>query len=374
MKRTIILMLLGAAALCSCEERFEIHPENYSNMIRLECVADAARDSVFIYPMVCVPAHVRIKTPPQFDITGLGLEIDGVFHKAENISYTVWERPDPYFDEDGMIHYQEEPEPVTRHRWAVPVSVPEGAELKIKASAAGVESVYGTTVVPHRPDVKIECTPYEYVEGTGDQKWSTFYLKVRIRIEDKANDTGYYALQMMEEDRHIIRYTDEAKEEGYEDSDDVNTYGITPENINSTSFDDIEDNSGITVGYDGYKLSYYYSGPMRLYKSDELEDSELYFRITPDFENGPNSHTIYSKHTSRFKIKLYRVSPEIYRYIKADELESNNELASLGLAPVNFTYSNIIGGSGYFGAWSHYEGEWTDNPFIRNNDQYYYYY
>lgn len=376
MKNTLPIIIIGAALLCSCEKRFELHPENYSNMIRLECVADADNDSVYIFPSICVPTQVtlrdRNRNQASVEITGLGIEIDGQYHQAVRTEYheteIVWD--EEYNNDDFIVHTHEEV--VTKYRWAVPGSVPEGASLKIKASAVGTEPVYGETVVPAKPQIGVTCTPYEYTEGFGDDKWTTQYLKVKIDVTDKANDTGYYALQIMQKRRYVRQYTDEGKELGLQDVDETTLYSTTPEKINESTFDDMESDSGITLGYDGYRLSYYYSGPLCIYKSAEIDGQEMYIRVNPDYIVTGNPLVIKNESRTEYQVRLFRISQEVFRYAKAYNLEGN-ELSEAGLAPVNFTYSNIIGGSGYFGSFTCAESGWIENPFVMETEEGRYY-
>ena len=364
--KKIATILLEAILLTGCEKSFELHPEDYSDIIRLECVADATKDSVFIFPSICVPAHTKIRDNVVLDLTGLSIEVNGEERKAVMVDYTEWETPYPYVDENGE-YIVPEPVPVVKHRFAVPGAVPEGASLKIKASAKGMEDVYGLAKVPVRPKLDISCTTYDFTDYGWGGSWTTHYLKFKFDIKDKENETGYYAVQILRKSHSYCEYTEEAKAEGNEDYDYVSIEGITPEDISESSFLEVEENDGITIGYDGYRLSYYWSGAMRLYTAEELENACLYVRVYPDSENNNNPYIIRSGSESMFKTVIFRVSPEIYRYSKAYTLEKNNDLAGMGLAPVNFTYSNIIGGSGYFGAMNCVEGEWMENPFKQEN-------
>lgn len=364
MKKAATIIITAAALLSSaCEKTFQIHPEYYSDMLRLECVADAGKDSVYIFPSLCVPTHIKMKETPKFNITSLSIEVNGQERKARLVTYH--EEVDPTiidWDENGMpVHG--EPTVVERHRWTVPGSVPEGASLKIKASAEGTEDVYAETAVPVKPKVSVISAPFEYVEIDGNDAWITEYIKLNIHIEDKENETGFYAIQFIQESHNLREYTEEAKEDGFEDYDHLNTYSITPEDMSESSFDEMEDNDGITIGYDGYRLGVFWDGEMRLYTADELENSTHYVRVTPDLTVKDDPYIIRGENVHRFRVRVIRVSPEVYRYSKAYNLQMNNGLAEMGLAPVNFTYTNVTGGCGYFGAMVSAESEWISNPF-----------
>lgn len=60
-----------------------------------------------------------------------------------------------------------------------------------------------------------------------------------------------------------------------------------------------------------------------------------------------------------YNIRLYRLSPEVYRCLKARYIIDNSRVPiHLGFSPVTYTYTNVEGGLGMFGAVSEYESGW----------------
>lgn len=51
-----------------------------------------------------------------------------------------------------------------------------------------------------------------------------------------------------------------------------------------------------------------------------------------------------------YRVRVYRLSPEFYRYWLARYSIDNDDLSSLGWAPSNFAYTNVVGGFGVLGA------------------------
>lgn len=67
-----------------------------------------------------------------------------------------------------------------------------------------------------------------------------------------------------------------------------------------------------------------------------------------------------------YDIHLYRLSPEVYRCLKARYIIDNSRVPiHLGFSPVTYTYTNVEGGLGMFGAVSEYESGWFR---IENNE------
>ena len=63
-----------------------------------------------------------------------------------------------------------------------------------------------------------------------------------------------------------------------------------------------------------------------------------------------------------YKLRLYTLSPEMYRYLKSLNDNANNELGHAGLAPLRNLYTNVEGGFGVLGGCRIVETGWLDNP------------
>lgn len=62
-----------------------------------------------------------------------------------------------------------------------------------------------------------------------------------------------------------------------------------------------------------------------------------------------------------YRVRVYRLSQEFYRYCLARYSIDNDELSSLGWAPSNFSYTNVLGGFGVLGAVCCLDLGWKDN-------------
>lgn len=76
----------------------------------------------------------------------------------------------------------------------------------------------------------------------------------------------------------------------------------------------------------------------------------------------PGSKDEYQKETYEFKIFLYKLSEELYKYIKSINDINNNKLGNYGLAPIRSHFTNIENGIGILGGCNIYESEWLDIP------------
>ena len=68
------------------------------------------------------------------------------------------------------------------------------------------------------------------------------------------------------------------------------------------------------------------------------------------------------KETIEFKIYLYKLSKEMYTYLKSLNRINNNDLGGYGLAPIRSHYTNVENGIGLLGGCNVYESEWISNP------------
>ena len=64
----------------------------------------------------------------------------------------------------------------------------------------------------------------------------------------------------------------------------------------------------------------------------------------------------------RYKVEVFRVSPEFYRFNKAQSMIEDNYLATVGLSPSTFSYTNIKGGFGVLGTLTGTSTPWYQAP------------
>lgn len=63
--------------------------------------------------------------------------------------------------------------------------------------------------------------------------------------------------------------------------------------------------------------------------------------------------------TEKYKYILCRLTPETFRYLRSlNSIFNDSGLASFGLAPASYSYSNVRGGAGLLGAYSSLETDW----------------
>ena len=88
-------------------------------------------------------------------------------------------------------------------------------------------------------------------------------------------------------------------------------------------------------------------------RANYLPDSEDTYD-TPEGE----VHTIYKY---QYRISLYSLSEEFYKYLKSMNDQHNNELGKTELAPIRATYTNVTNGIGLVGGCRFTQTGWLDN-------------
>ena len=63
----------------------------------------------------------------------------------------------------------------------------------------------------------------------------------------------------------------------------------------------------------------------------------------------------------KYRISLYSLSEEFYRYLKSLNDQKNNGLGNSELAPIRSTYTNVINGIGVVGGCRMFQTKWIDN-------------
>ncbi len=109
-----------------------------------------------------------------------------------------------------------------------------------------------------------------------------------------------------------------------------------------------------------YDFDYNYYQDLYIWNDDMISGKEYTLKINVELEYNDEEDNFSS--TYNYKVCLYRLSPELYKFLKSLNDISNNELGQNGLAPIRSHYSNITDGFGFLGAASLYETPWLDNP------------
>lgn len=211
--------------------------------------------------------------------------------------------------------------------------VKEGDLISINAGMTGLNDVYGYTEMPGLPeisDVKVENNVL--ID-------SISYTVLHLKTDRKPDPDDYYAVHIIEErtmtfpdtlivDTTFVRAMIQSGDDG------------VPE------FASLNDNNGLFPFIKAPVILF----PASAFKHNECALSLLSFGfIFPDM-------TL----RSRYKLLVSKVSEEFYLYSMSLYKSSGDILATLGLAPPQFAWSNIEGGLGFCGALATIETDWYE--------------
>ena len=149
----------------------------------------------------------------------------------------------------------------------------------------------------------------------------------------------------------------------------TSTAFLQPENSDSdtikyTSVDLNLDNEPLfseKTGFDDiFDISKEYYRNLYIWDDSKINGKNYTLKVDTYYDAGYEDEE--RKETIEFKIYLYKLSKEMYTYLKSLNRINNNDLGGYGLAPIRSHYTNVENGIGLLGGCNVYESEWISNP------------
>ncbi len=244
-----------------------------------------------------------------------------------------------------------------------------GQKLVLRAEADGLPSAKAETRVPESlPHVTITPKIVEsYRQDELGQPMPDYPYQrqnFHIVLDEEPEEDSYYGVQVL---RKLVYYTvgdvpdyiwdDYAERMGASEYDELYVNAAPGE---SGSLSSIE--TELIVDHDG--------GPMRV-ALGELENGksaiDVYVQATEHLmrsaqythKDGEEELLYAIFELYEYKLKVFRLSPEIFHYFRGRYVvEESLAPIHLGFTPVTYTYTNVEGGLGMFGAVSMHETDW----------------
>lgn len=215
----------------------------------------------------------------------------------------------------------------------------EGDEVSVRAEARGLPAAQARTSLPAAfPLVGLERRLKQGVYRSE---------QFRITFRDRPDTADYYGLR-------IVRRT---------------VFGRLSFGQESTRYEvlslDVE-NEPLLNGRNGLdaalNLPNDFYGNLYIWDDSRLQSREYTLCVEtnymedwdPDEWNGQYQRFAY-------KVLLYTLSPELYRYLRSLNANDNNDLGHTGLAPMRSNYTNVDGGIGVLGGCHLTETDWLDS-------------
>ncbi len=243
-----------------------------------------------------------------------------------------------------------------------------GDKVEVRASAGGLEPVVAESSVPGAfPENEVGMEAERWVVNGN---YTSTRLRFSVSFRDDSESEDYYAMQVCRMKSYYTSYDDGRFEPG------KNEY----EHVAPISLDDQADmdlypsQRPIWVNYSlGSGLYSDGDAHMMVFDDRSFEDGEGVMEFLVKYEEDRvTSATIMngvtveeSGYRCSYKVMLYRLSPELYRFIKANEILGSGIAILLAAAPPSYVYTNVRGGVGVFGGISVTETGWIPNVVLQ---------
>ena len=377
--RDFILTAILAGCLCGCEYYFPLEGLDDGAKLYVQCIAgNSDRTYINVQKAMGVNSTGSDILP---DVESIVLKVNGRECSVERVVLPDPPTPGYYDPELGYVSntgqdYPSEYYTLRRYNlWSTDAPIKEGDDLSLEVSARGMETVSANVSVPDKiviQDVKAaaRCSTITEVDYTYTEKFMSFDVSLANVSPD-----GFYGLGIECEETGTNTYSD-GREETY-------SYSHYAQIITWSSatgmVDDLQESQGewIDAYYNNYFIDSYGNGMMHLIKGDCLKDGHMKFDCSIPFSLEGDSDIydyndeigdlelsgqVHFSLVSKYRLCIYRVSPEFYRYNKAQYLLRTNYLAEVGLSPSTFSYTNVRGGFGLLGALSVTTTPWYISP------------
>ncbi len=221
-----------------------------------------------------------------------------------------------------------------------------GDAAEFAASVEGVDPVRAKCVVPGRfPEYEVELKTEKNGWNGNDLNGISTRLKLTVRFDDDPDTKDYYGMQ-------VYRMTE--------------TYSY----FNILEYEYMKPMDDISSGiYDfplsGLPLTMHYSPGEGMFSKDYVPmmvvDDGMFADGNGVMEFLTNFNDDTSNRRYMYKVFLYRLSPELYRFARANAIASDNVPILVMMAPPAHCYTNVLGGVGVFGGITRMETDWLPN-------------
>ena len=374
-----ILLSVLAASLCGCEYYFPLEGLDDGSKLYVQCIAgNSDRTYINVQKAMGVNTTGGDILP---DVESISLKVNGRECSIERL--ILPDLPDNgYYDpEFGHIYEESEdydPDYYTLRRynlWYTDTPINAGDDLSLEVKARGLEDVSAHTTVPQKVIIQNVTAAPRCTTITGfDVSYTRTFMSFDVTLANTSPDDYYGVKVMLHSD--VLYSFDNGSSESY--TFDGNG-SILNWSDDSGLMGDIQEYQGLWTPayYNNYFIDSYRGSGIQLISGSNINNGHLQFDCTVEFSSeetsetydydeetgewGPSGHVDIIK-DSQYKIVVYRVSPEFFRFNKAQYLLDSNYLAELGLSPSTFSYTNVNGGFGVFGALTGTSTPWYPAP------------
>lgn len=231
-----------------------------------------------------------------------------------------------------------------------------GEKLSLKVEMKGEKKVSAETVIPQSVNWEYEVTPVVSEKDDNDVRYH-----ISISFDNNPGQDDFYGI-FVEVDSRITYYNEDGSVNPYYGN--AYNYAINPPIEEGDEIEDIMAGEG-----DSHVFEY---GDIYLFDDTSLKDGRntisydtkfwrpYYYDKVKTKGYGGDDWTFPVKYHTEYKYRmhLYSISRELYRWYASRYNASYNPLAELGLCPPSFAYGNVRNGIGCFAGQFGYTSDW----------------
>lgn len=218
----------------------------------------------------------------------------------------------------------------------------DGDRVSITATAGNLKATSSRTVIPSPfPLESVELVRKTENPGT---------IQFQIRFTDDALSRNWYALRVERKRMYWndTIYTENTASIQFELDDEPLLHA-------SSGLDDI-----LMIENGFYQNLYFWN-------DEKIQGKKYTLRLNTNYEEDYENDFItpdgseHIKFQVKYRVSLYALSEEFYKYLKSLNDQKNNGLGNAELAPIRATYTNVINGIGVVGGCRIFQTQWMNN-------------
>lgn len=325
MKIRNLTFWIMAFMFSSCSYEFELNDINVGEKIVLYCMPCADKDTTLIQLSRSVPVSKKGKLQNGISDAGINFMVNG---KEQPV----------YWNENATSS-------LPARCYYVLGRYNEADKVDIKASADGLPSVSSETILP-------SSFPLKKVDMKLKREIDT-KLQFLVTFQDNADTEDYYGIRVVRRCIYTSVQDNEVTDIGYSDIE----FEVDDEPL-------LYNKSGLNSAFD---LSNEFYQNLYIWSDEQIRGKEYTLRLKTYYSMDNVSMWDGSSYKYSYKVYLYKLSRELYLYLKSVNDVKNNDLGHKGLAPIRSHYSNVENGIGIVGGCRVMETEWMKNLYREEN-------
>uniref|UniRef100_A0AB33J0E7 DUF4249 domain-containing protein n=1 Tax=Prevotella sp. GTC17254 TaxID=3236794 RepID=A0AB33J0E7_9BACT len=218
-----------------------------------------------------------------------------------------------------------------------------GDHIDIKVSANDLPDVASYGSIPQA--VPIHADDIIYLSRIGEDDLQDTYYQVQAHFSDPEATTDYYAVRILAKD-----IAPAEKQGGNQELLDSAYFWANIDTKDEPLLNHISDLDNSL----GFNNTFY----RNFYIFDDQTINGQTHTLRLNILSYQTGMTAEPPTTRSFKVYLYKLSPEYYKFLKSLNELANNKLARYGLSQMRTSFTNVQGGFGVLGCYALSESEW----------------